>query len=999
MVSVTPPTPSDAVFRGGRVFAGLLWLLLPTVLVILGSAYSLSALWAHTLIKREAQVIAVAVRPELQQTFLPRILDSPQRERTDRRWQEELARLAISSPRMAQVTVWDSHGRVVWSQDQRRIGEQAISSEVQQSLSGHVSARVAEGALLLGSGAPGGTSRVLEVYVPVPDQQQSNVVGVIGLSQSMEALDASIHRGQRYIWTGAMGGGLLLALAAAAAVIMASRRYSGHVRSLETQLTQRAQTVEQTNQQLQEALETTERRANELNRLLEVAEGLGAAVTEEELYGTVAQAAARACGVDRCAILLRDPSGELLVPVTIRFADRAVNHRLDEGTDVLPSLRFDEVPPMILEVVRRQEPVVLPEPGSGLGVSSTWLQLFPARSTLVVPLVHQGKTAGVLSLDHLQEARPFTQNQIQLATTLATQAAVALDKARLYQEIAQRLQQTETLLAVIRALASTLDFTEAVRQTTREIVRALGADMGGAWCVMGGSDQLTPVAGYHVPSDLLSAVAGAPVSTQDDVIKSLKRIAGPIYATNSQSDARFNHPLVRLVAHKSLVLQPIQAGDELLGFLALAWVGERHPFKSGEMGLLAGAGRQLAVAVELRRTQERVSQQERLNALGQMASGIAHDFNNALVPIAGYTELLLERPDHQQDNERTLRYLRLIHTGVRDAANVVSRLREFYRRREDGEPFRAVDLNQLVEQAIALTRPKWRDEALGRSCTIEVRAELQPIPSILGNGSELRELLTNLIFNAVDAMPQGGSITIRTFRARHAAETDGDHPDGPSTWVSLEVSDTGNGMTEEVRQRCLEPFFSTKGERGSGLGLAMVYGTVKRHHGTIDLDSGVGVGTRVIISLPAESGAEPERPIRSAGPTRSLDVLVVDDEPAARDVMEQYLAGDGHRVQTASNGGEGLKTFKAGRFDVVVTDQAMPVLSGDEFAGLIKTLAPSVPVILITGFGDFMTASGCHPAGVDRILTKPASLAALREVLADLTAHPGEGAGDDSRGQ
>jgi len=209
------------------------------------------------------------------------------------------------------------------------------------------------------------------------------------------------------------------------------------------------------------------------------------------------------------------------------------------------------------------------------------------------------------------------------------------------------------------------------------------------------------------------------------------------------------------------------------------------------------------------------------------------------------------------------------------------------------------------------------------------------------------------------------------------------------------VSDTGIGMTEDVRQRCLEPFFSTKGERGSGLGLAMVYGTVKRHRGTLDLDSSVGVGTKVAICFPAESAAEPEVSARSAIPARALDVLVVDDEPTARDVIAQYLSGDGHRVQTASNGREGLEQFKAGRFDVVVTDQAMPIMNGGELAGLIKALAPSVPVILVTGFGDIMTASDSQPVGVDRILTKPASMAAVREAVADLTAHLGERGGGE----
>ena len=251
-------------------------------------------------------------------------------------------------------------------------------------------------------------------------------------------------------------------------------------------------------------------------------------------------------------------------------------------------------------------------------------------------------------------------------------------------------------------------------------------------------------------------------------------------------------------------------------------------------------------------------------------------------------------------------------------------------------------------------------------------------------------MLTNLIFNALDAMPKGGTITIKTLRAHPAPETGGDRSGAPSERVSLEVSDTGVGMTEETRQRCLEPFFSTKGERGSGLGLAMVYGTVKRHRGTLDLNSAVGAGTRVTLCFPAESATEALAPRRSALPARSLDVLVVDDEPMARDVMSQYLTGDGHRVQTASNGHEGLEQFKAGHFDVVLTDQAMPGLNGGELAGLIKALAPTVPVILITGFGDILEATDGQPAGVDLILTKPVSIAVLRETLAELTAQPGE---------
>ncbi|HEU4439228.1 MAG TPA: ATP-binding protein, partial [Methylomirabilota bacterium] len=358
---------------------------------------------------------------------------------------------------------------------------------------------------------------------------------------------------------------------------------------------------------------------------------------------------------------------------------------------------------------------------------------------------------------------------------------------------------------------------------------------------------------------------------------------------------------------------------------------------------------------------------------------LAHDFNNALVPISGYAEMLLEHPDILENQAKATKYLKLIMTGVEDAASVVSRLREFYRKREEGETYRPLSLNQMVEQAVALTRPRWRDEALGSGRTILVEADMRPIPRILGSESELRELLTNLIFNAVDAMPEGGTIRIRTGLRETPTGADG------VPHVFLEVSDTGTGMTDEVRRRCLEPFFSTKGERGTGLGLPMVFGIVKRHRGTMDIESTVGKGTTFIVALPADATQSREVQAGTAAPTGPLSVLVVDDEPIARDVLTEYLTGDGHRVETAENGREGFEKFKAGDFSVVITDRAMPEMGGDQLAAMVKEQTPHTPVVLLTGFGDLMNAAGEKPDGVDLVVKKPIRLSTLREVLAKMT--------------
>jgi signal transduction histidine kinase/ActR/RegA family two-component response regulator len=389
---------------------------------------------------------------------------------------------------------------------------------------------------------------------------------------------------------------------------------------------------------------------------------------------------------------------------------------------------------------------------------------------------------------------------------------------------------------------------------------------------------------------------------------------------------------------------------------------------------LRESNRRLEEAVkELQSAQHQVVQQERLRALGQMAGGIAHDFNNALAPILGFSELLLARPQSLTDTAKVRHYLETMNTAARDAAAVVRRLREFYRPREESEVFLPVNLNELVNQAIAMTRPRWKDQAMGSGAGIRMNTELARVPVVAGVASELREVLTNLIFNAVDAMPHGGTIAIRT------------RLDNSS--VVLEVTDSGVGMTDEVREHCLDPFYSTKGERGTGLGLSIVYGIVRRHEGSVEFESEPGCGTTFRIKLPAQTGAPAvAATLSSNGPSKRLNILLVDDEPLVREIQTEYLTGEGHRVDSAPDGQQAIHLFASGRFDVVITDQAMPGMTGDQVAAAIKQMSPLTPVILLTGFGDMMLATGEKPAGVDLVLSKPISISGLRDAVEKLCA-------------
>ncbi len=373
-----------------------------------------------------------------------------------------------------------------------------------------------------------------------------------------------------------------------------------------------------------------------------------------------------------------------------------------------------------------------------------------------------------------------------------------------------------------------------------------------------------------------------------------------------------------------------------------------------------------AAVEELNSAQERVVKHERLSALGMMAGGIAHDFNNALTMMLGYGELLEPWLGlHGSPREQT--YLHHIIASAQDATHVVSRLREFYRPAENNEIRLPVDLNEIALQAVSLTSPKWKGKCLAEGVQIDVQTTLQDIPLVAANAAELREVLTNLIFNAVDAMGGGGLITIATT-------TMGDG-------VALTVSDTGSGMTEAERERCLEPFFTTKGESGTGLGLAVVYGIVQRHGGTIEISSEKGVGTTFAIHLPAtraEKAAVEAAPDQFGEPLR---VLVVDDQEIICELIADLLSADGHTTATARHGHEALEKFGATPFDLVITDQSMPMMNGVQLGCAIKALSGDTSVILLTGFGEEMLADGRCPHGIDLVLSKPVSQHDLRHAV------------------
>lgn len=384
---------------------------------------------------------------------------------------------------------------------------------------------------------------------------------------------------------------------------------------------------------------------------------------------------------------------------------------------------------------------------------------------------------------------------------------------------------------------------------------------------------------------------------------------------------------------------------------------------------LGGGGNRIAFVkdiTEKKKMEEQLLQAEKLRAVGEMASGVAHDFNNALTIILGNVQLLLFSARTEEEKET----LRTIERVAKDSARTVKRLQEFTRNKAQQQLYK-LDINAIVRDAIEMTKPKWKDDAQARGISIEVVSELREVSCSAGNVSELLEVITNMIFNAIEAMPQGGRIELETF------ERNGK--------VFIRIRDNGIGMTEEVRQKVFEPFFTTKPFTNSGLGLSMSYGIIRRFGGEIEVESELGRGTTFTISLPVRSGIEEEKSLGiSMKEGKGVRVLVIDDEELVRDVLFQTLSRAHYQVTLASSGEEGLRLFEETPFDIVLSDLAMPGVSGWEVCRRIKEVSPRTPVAMITGWGLELDPQKVEESRVDRVISKPFDFSRILNVVSEM---------------
>ncbi len=720
----------------------------------------------------------------------------------------------------------------------------------------------------------------------------------------------------------------------------------------------------------------TEVKLQETETLLSVSQTLASTLDVDSLTRQFLRHVARSLGADSAGMWLLEDDGEWMTPVA---GYHVPSDRIEALRDVRLSVRAHA---FYREAVEQRRSVISTDAAHDPRIPEEIRRSAPVRTRLFVPIFAQEQIIGAFSAAWWDTVRELSEAERRLMEALASQAGVALQHARLFQDNQRRVQELSVLHELSRSVTGQLDQAGILDTVYQQLVRVLGVKSMAIVLLDEERDHLAVAlrvrdgqrCDYDEPRFYprdgcgLSGYVfetGRPIRTTDYVADCARHGVAPLAAA---MDLRY------------CLIVPMTAGDRVLGVLSLR--SPDRAFSDADERLLVNIAHLVALMLrsarlyeertrafgELGAAQDQLVRTEKLRALGEMASGVAHDFNNVLASILGRAQLLLERVE----DVKLRQWLMVIERAAMDGARTVRRLQDFTGIRRD-QPAVAVDLNQVVQQVLETTESIWRQDRRRGGVEIEVVTDLaEGLPAVAGDPAELREAFTNLVLNAVDAMPGTGTLTLRT------GTTDGQ--------VEVEVRDTGTGIPEHIREKIFDPFFTTKGPKGTGLGLSMAYGILQRHNGRITVESAEGRGTIFRLRFPAAvSGAVREAaplPAASAGLV-SLHCLVVDDEEEVGDVVADILTTAGHTAVTARNGREAVDRFRAEHFDLVFTDLAMPGMTGWQVARAIKDQAPAVPVVMMSGFGVEVAGEDLHTHGVDLVLSKPLQ---IRDVLRALAS-------------
>jgi PAS domain S-box-containing protein len=791
---------------------------------------------------------------------------------------------------------------------------------------------------------------------------------------------------------------------------------------------------------LYQKAEATSAREALINRL---SLAIRASLSLPEVLGTATRELGRAINASRVHLRLYDPSRpDHLAQVENEYVapNAASMKRVDVNYDDPLGQRLQQV----------LQPIVIDDAltcAIGAPDFNSYVRLHAMRSgirsQINCPLVVNGSFRGALCIHQTDRVRRWTEDEVELVQAVAAQLATGIAQAELFEMTKRAKKEWET---TFNAMSDGI----FIFDNSGELVRAnrAGAAMEDTWphllagrhccdilrvndddeaCIV----EKTIADGRSVTLEIMPERYNRPLLvTVEPVFESEGQMVGAVCTARDLSELRKVEAMAR--EHQSLltnilesVRDPICALDregnflwlntastvmsgyrteDLIGhaFLEILHPSDREMAEENFRNALEGQtcsyevryltrggdvrdalfynaplvieGRTTGVLgiardiTEHKQQQKRAAQADKLRALGQLASGVAHDFNNALAAILGRAQLMRR----QVHTGALMRNLEIIQTAAEDAAATVRRIQTFARKSQDQE-FELLDAHDLLHDAVEITRTRWENEARMRGLHYDVSVQATEGLYTSGNASELREVFVNLIVNAVDAMPQDGRLLI-------SGAQEGER-------LSLRFADTGVGMTEDVRERIFEPFYTTKGANGTGLGLAVSYSIINSHGGQINVESEEGRGTTFLIDLPAAVPTSVStRPQQSQAQVQSFSIMVIDDEPFVRETLADMLLALGHQVTVAAGGREALESLAdAAAIELVFTDLSMPEMDGLEVAREIRRRWPLMNIVLVTGYG-----KGTEGIDGDRdlfngIIAKPFDFSQIMETITKAT--------------
>jgi signal transduction histidine kinase/CheY-like chemotaxis protein len=725
--------------------------------------------------------------------------------------------------------------------------------------------------------------------------------------------------------------------------------------------------------QITKSRSSLEHRVSELTALSETGGLLTTTLDLDEVLRRLMELARIRLGVDVVRIWLSEGSSEqfrLYAGVGVTQEPAGYRIRLGPGEG------------LIGWIMDRREPLVLADFREDPRLTNRdWAKAERLVSFLGVPIMLENLPVGILACMS-RERRDFSLDEVNLAQLFALPAAVAIRNARLYedtrsraQELAERNRQLQLLHEAARAMTAEHEVDRLLQRIVETAREFIGAAYG-ALAVFDDDGRIRQFFTAGLTPEARDRLGPLPAG---------RGLLGYVFkqgqtlrledATTHPASVGFpsGHPPMR-----TFLGVPIRLSDRILGAVFLT--EKSGGFTADDELVATTLSADAAVAIEnarlllalrqalddLRATQEQLVQGEALRAVGNLASGMAHHLNNILAVIRGRVQLLLQSADEPS----LRRSLEIVDRATVSGAEVVRQVQEFTRGQPAPETL-TLDLNRLVEEALDVTRPLWKAEADEPGISIEASAEPGQIPTATGDPASLREVLVGLLLNAVDALPDGGRITVRTWAS--------------DQWVYCSVTDTGVGMPEEVRRQALQPFFTTKGPKRRGLGLSVAHGIIRSHGGTLSIESTPGCGTTVTMGLRSAAVGSAATPAPPTAPTAQVSpqkILVIADEKEVRGLLAEMLATQGHHVSQAASGADGVSMARADRYDLVFTDVIMPGMTGWEVAEAIKAASPATVVVLVTGWADGVARSERAAGCVDQIIQKPFDVGAIAAAIA-----------------